>query len=119
MKTWLRKTSAAAQSDSISFRHWRELVDDFDFQIEYSANQETEEAVVDLWLEDPRSFMEGLEMPEGQQSAARRVKTGGNGLRRHDPMVRTAAATRWDSEFSEAKNHVDQVLKNLGNSARE
>lgn len=117
MKTWLRKT--AAQSDPISFRHWRELVDDFDFQIEYSANQETEEAVVDLWLEDPRSFMEGLEMPEGQQSAARRVKTGGNGLERYNPMVRTASVTRWDSEFADAKAHADSVLKSLGNSARE
>jgi hypothetical protein len=98
---------------------WRELLDDFDQRLEAVASSEEEEAVVDLWLEEPRSFMEGLEnSPEGnvQASAVRRVRTGGMGLQRHNPMARVASATSWDQEFADAKNHADSVLKKLGNA---
>jgi len=121
MKAWLRKTAGAVQSDPINYRHWRELVDEFDFQIEYAASQETEEAVVDLWLEDPKSFMQGLEAsPEGgvQPSAIRRIKTGGTGLQRYNPMAKAASVSAWDQEFTDAKNHADEVLRKLGNTVR-
>ena len=113
MKAWLRKTAGAVQY------RWRETVDDFDRTLEAACNEETEEAVVDLWLEYPESFMRGLgASPEGevQLSAIRRVKTGGTGLQRHDPMAKIASASNWDQEFADAQKHAADVLQQMGKS---
>jgi hypothetical protein len=117
MKVWV-KTAGAVKSEPINHRPWQELVDDFDGTLEFAAAQETEEAIVDLWLEDPRSFMDGDVDPVEQRSAARLVKTGGNGWQRPDVAMSRTASARFDQEFADAKAHADSVLKKLGNAAR-
>lgn len=100
-----RKTGATQQAAPVEFRHWKEVVDDFDNDLEAAAMNETEEAVVDLWLEDPQSFMEGEVNPSHSHtgSMVRRLQTGGLGLQRHaDPRQKTASASDWDQEFADA-----------------
>lgn len=107
------------QGASVEFRHWKEVVDDADNAIEAASDQETEEAVCELWLEDPRSFMEDVTINPSTRTAGsmvRRQATGGLGLQRfNDPRQKTAASTDWDQEFKDAQKHVASVLSNLGN----
>jgi hypothetical protein len=94
-----RKTGATQDGAPVEFRHWKEVVDEFDHDLEAAALNESEEAVVDLWLEDPRSFMEGEVNPSQVHtgSMVRRMQTGGSGLRRAgDPMAKTASESGWD-----------------------
>jgi hypothetical protein len=116
-----RKTGATQDAAPVEYRHWKEVVDEFDQDLEAAALNESEEAVVDLWLEDPRSFMEGEVDPGPGRlhtgSMVRRMQTGGSGLRRAaDPMAKTASESNWDQEFADAKAHAASVLGNLGNA---
>lgn len=103
------KTGAIADGHPVEFRHWKDVVDECDRELESAAGSEEEEAVVELWLEDPMSFQ--------TEDDTTVVRTGG--LRRADNFVRgKQAATRetnWDQEFADAQSHVASVLKNLGN----
>jgi len=114
-----RKTGATQEGVPVEFRHWREVVDEIDQELEAASLNESEEAVVDLWLEDPLSFQEGTVNPSRTHtgSMVRRLQTGGGGLRRAgDPMAKTASASDWDQEFADAKAHAASVLSNLGNA---
>ena len=96
---------------------WQKSVDEFDLHLNEIVDQESDDAVVELWLEDPRSFLLGVEPSvDGEISpVVRRVKTGGLGLRRYDPMAKVAASNNWDEEFEDARKHAAQVLSNIGN----
>jgi len=112
------KTGAMMETAPVSNQPWREFVDGFDNDLEAAALSESEEAVVDLWLEDPMSFMDTEINPEHTHvgSMMRRVATGGMGLQRSgDPTHKTASSTDWDDEFANAKAHAASVLANLGN----
>jgi len=115
-----RKTGATQDGIPVEFRHWREVVDEIDSELEAAALNESEEAVVDLWLEDPLSFQEGEVNPSRTHtgSMVRRMQTGGSGLHRHGDasMQKTASASDWDQEFADAKAHAASVLNNLGNA---
>jgi hypothetical protein len=114
----IRKTGSAIQSAPISHRSWREVIDEFDIKLESIVDEVNEESVVELWLEDPRSFMEG-EINPGHAltgSMIRRPQTGGAGLQRYTSMAKQAAVSGWDQEFAEAKSHADSILKQLGNA---
>ena len=110
----IRKTGAAIQSAPISHRNWREVIDEFDIKLESIVDEVNEESVVELWLEDPRSFMEGEINPSHTGSMIRRPQTGGTGLQRYNPMAKQAAVSGWDQEFAEAKSHADSILSQLG-----
>jgi hypothetical protein len=111
------KTGSVQEGAPVEFRHWKEVVDEADNVIEAAADQETEEAVVDLWLEDPRSFMDEINPSHVHTgSMVRRLQTGGMGLQHHsDPRQKTAAASDWDQDFADAKTHATALLSNLGN----
>jgi len=114
-----RKTGATQQAAPVTFQPWRELVDEFDSELEAAALNESEEAVVDLWLEDPMSFQDTPVNQENMHvgSMMRRVATGGVGLQRvGDSQHKTASATNWDDEFANAKSHAASVLSQLGNA---
>lgn len=116
MKTRIFKTAGAVKSEPISHRSWHELVDDFDQQLAAAADSETEEAAVDLWLENPRVYMEVGPDPENTHIASpmmRRVRTGGMGFQRHNSMEKTAAVSSWDEEIADVKAHVNRVLGNI------
>jgi len=103
-----RITGSTTNGHAVEFRHWKDVVDEADNFLEFAANSEEEEAVVELWLEDPMSF-QTEDVTTGVQ------RTGG--IRRADNFVRgkQAAKANWDQEFADAQSHVASVLKNLGN----
>src|SRR5271154_4812899 len=111
-----RKNGAVQQASPVTFQPWRELVDGFDSDLEAAALSESEEAVVDLWLEDPMSFMDTEVNPEHAHTGSmmRRVATGGMGLQRMVNQHKTASSTNWDDEFASAKAHAASVLSQLG-----
>lgn len=115
-----RKTGATQEGVAVEFRHWKEVVDEIDSELEAASLSESEESVVDLWLEDPLSFQEGEVNPSRTHtgSMVRRLQTGGSGLHRFaDARQKTASAgDGWDQEFEDAKKHAASVLSNLGNA---
>lgn len=108
------KQGSVTPGHPVESRHWKDVVNDIDCELEAAVHSEEEEAVVDLWLEDPQSFQEDTENV-GHTASTMRVRTGGMGLQRVGDLHKTAAATSWDQDFSEAQAHVASVLKNLGN----
>jgi hypothetical protein len=107
------KQGSVTDGHPVEFRHWKDVVDDCDFALESAVHSEEEEAVVELWLEDPKSFMD--EETSVNAPTMRRVQAG-LGMQRHDPMQHKVATTRnWDQDYSEATEHVRSVLSNLGN----
>jgi hypothetical protein len=116
--TGFAKTGAVQEGYPVQSRDWHEVVDELDTRLEALTESEEEEAIVDLWLEDPRSFMEGEINPSHMHtgSMVRRLQTGGMGLQRHsDVQHKTASASNWDQEFADAKAHAASVLSKLGN----
>ncbi len=112
-----RKNGAVQEAIAVTNHPWREFVDEFDTELESAALAESEEAVVDLWLEDPMSFMDNTEVnPEHAHTGSmmRRVATGGMGLQRMVNQHKTASSTNWDDEFANAKAHAASVLSQLG-----
>src|SRR5271170_2391535 len=103
-----RITGSTTNGHAVEFRHWKDVVDEADNFLEFAANSEEEEAVVELWLEDPMSF-------QTEDATTGEQRTGG--IRRADNFVRgkQAAKANWDQEFADAQSHVASVLKNLGN----
>jgi hypothetical protein len=109
------KMGAIADGHPVEFRHWQEVVDECDRELESAASSEEEEAVVELWLEDPMSFQAVFD--EEEPGIAPQTRTGSM-LRRADNFGRKQAVVReanWDQEFADAQLHVASVLKNLGN----
>ena len=100
-----RKTGSTTHTAPLGGRHWREVVDEMDSQLREAADSMAEEAVCDLWLEDPSAFMGGRE-PEDQRSPMiRRVKVGGLG--RAADLARRAS---WDRDFADAQEHARALL---------
>lgn len=109
------KTGSVTDGHPVEFRHWQEVVDEAENFLESAASSEEEEAVVELWLEDPMSFQkfeDATPMGPGVN------RTAGSMIRSVDPFGRKQAVVRgtnWDTEFADAQAHVASVLKNLGN----
>jgi hypothetical protein len=96
----------------VAFRHWQEVVDEADNDIETAAESEEEERVVGLWLDDPMSFQaafdaESTPMGPGKVSSVRRLD--------HGHKTAAQRETNWGREFSEAQAHAQSVLSKLGN----
>lgn len=108
------KNAAITDGHPVEFRHWKDVVDECDFALESAVSSEEEEAVVELWLEDPQSFMIDEEGAAVKTSSMRRV-TGGMGLMRHGDIHQKQASSNFDKNFADAQAHVASVLKNLGN----
>jgi|SRR5271154_5256945 len=107
------KNAAITDGHPVEFRHWKDVVEDCTFALESAVHSEEEEAVVELWLEDPASFME-QEDGAVKTASVRRV-TAGMGLMRSTDVHQKQAAANFDHDFAEAQAHVASVLKNLGN----
>lgn len=105
MKAWIRKTGAVS-SEPINHRSWKELVDDFDAQLDLSNASEDEEAVIEMWLENPEQF---FEREDGQRPSMIRRMTAGR------TNVRTAS-NNIDQEFAAAQAHAASILSKLGNA---
>ena len=115
------KTGAITDGHPVEFRHWKEVVDEAENFLENAASSEEEEAVVELWLEDPMSFQQFDEATPMGPGTARVNRTAGSMSRSVDPFGRKAAVaqtTNWDQEFADAQSHAASVLKNLGNASR-
>jgi hypothetical protein len=113
------KTGSVTDGHPIEFRHWKDVVDNADSFLESAVNSEEEEAVVELWLEDPMSFQhfEDEATPMGP-GVARINRTAGSMIRSADPFGRKQAVVRetnWDQEFADAQKHAASVLSKLGN----
>lgn len=107
------KQGSVTPGHPVESRHWKDVVNDIDCELEAAVHSEEEEAVVDLWLEDPQSFQEDTQ--GAGRGAVTMVRTGGMGMQRVGIPHKTAADQNWDQDFSEAREHVASVLKNLGN----
>jgi hypothetical protein len=116
------KTGSVTDGHPVEFRHWKEVVDNAEDFLESAASSDEEEAVVELWLEDPMSFQayfdeEGA-TPMGPGNA-RVNRTAGSMIRSADPFGRKQAVIRqeinWDQEFADAQKHAASVLSKLGN----
>ena len=106
------KTGAVTEGHPVEFRHWKEVVDEADSTLEAAADQDTEEAVVELWLEDPMSFQKFEEATPGVS------RTAGSMIRHADSFGRKQAVVReanWDQEFADAQAHAKSVMAKLGN----
>ena len=115
-----RITSSVTDGHPVEFRHWKEVVDEAENFLESANTSAEEEAVVELWLEDPMSFQAAFDEEEGATPMGPGTqRTAGSMLRRADnfgskqAVVRT---TNWDQEFADAQAHAASVLKNLGNA---
>lgn len=108
------KQGSVTPGHPIEFRHWKEIIDDADSMLESAAHSEEEEAVVELWLEDPQSFQQAEGV--GRSSAVRRVGAG-QGLQRVGEHHKQAAQN-WDQDFEEAQTHVASLLGKLGNGRK-
>jgi MarR-like DNA-binding transcriptional regulator SgrR of sgrS sRNA len=101
------KTGAITSGHPVEFRHWKEVVAEADFELESAAHQETEEAAIEQWLENPQDFVDS------------EVKTAS--IRRVDNFSRTRTAApqqNWDADFADAQAHVAGILGKLGNGGR-
>jgi hypothetical protein len=107
------KTGAITDGHPVEFRHWKEVVDEADGFLESAANSEEEEAVVELWLEDPASFQAAFDSENGASPVKRGMFSRADNFSRGKQAAR--AESNWDQEFSDAQAHVASVLKNLGN----
>lgn len=108
------KTGSVTDGHPVEFRHWKDVVEEAEAELEAAADQETDEAVVERWLENPQEFMAA----ESDTEVVTGVSTMKQGmLRRADNFNKRAAAPQrsWDAEFTDAQAHVASVLKNLGN----
>jgi len=112
------KTGSITDGHPVEFRHWQEVVNEAESFLESAVHSAEEEAVVELWLEDPMSFQQFDEATPMGPGVARVNRTAGSMVRSADPFGRKAAVaqtTDWDQEFADAQAHVASVLRNLGN----
>jgi len=109
------KTGSVTDGHAVEFRHWKEVVDEAENFLESATDSEEEEAVVELWLEDPMSFQTAFNEEEGVTPNVRR--TTGSMIRNVDNFGRKQAVVRttnWDQEVDNVRNHVASVLGNMG-----
>lgn len=106
------KRGSVTPGHPVESRHWKDVINDIDCELEAAVHSEEEQAVVDLWLEDPLSFQD-KDIP--RSGATTMVRTGGMGLQRAGVQHKVAAAASWDQSFSDATSHVASVLSKLGN----
>jgi hypothetical protein len=117
------KTGSVTDGHPVEFRHWKEVVEEADSMLESAAGSEEEEAVVELWLEDPMSFQAYFDEESGEATpmgpgAARVHRTAGSMIRSADPFGRKTGVvkqTNWDKEFADAQEHAKSVMAKLGN----
>jgi len=118
------KTGSVTDGHPVEFRHWKEVVDSAEDFLESAATSEDEEAVVELWLEDPMSFQAYFDEENGEATpmgpgVARVNRTAGSMIRSADPFGRKQAVVRqetnWDKEFADAQAHAKSVMAKLGN----
>ena len=112
------KTGSVTDGHPVEFRHWQEVVNEAESFLESAVHSAEEEAVVELWLEDPMSFQQFDEATPMGPGVARVNRTAGSMIRSTDPFGRKAAVAQtkdWDQEFADAQSHVASVLRNLGN----
>ena len=112
------KTGSVTDGHPVEFRHWKDVVEEADFAIESAAHSEEEEAVVELWLEDPMSFQQFEEDATPMGPGARINRTAGSMIRSADPFGRKTGVvktTNWDQEFADAQAHAKSVMAKLGN----
>jgi hypothetical protein len=107
------KNAAITDGHPVEFRHWKDVVEDCAFALESAAHSEEEEAIVELWLDDPNSFM--TEEDGAVQTPSVRRMTAGMGLTRHSDIHQKQASANWDQDFSEAQAHAASVLSKIGN----
>lgn len=105
------KTGSITDGHPVEFRHWQDVVDEAETELVAAANEETEEAVVELWLEDPTSFQENLENP---QERAERVGMVHRADRVGAKYARQAPQEDWNQEYANAQAHARSVLANMG-----
>ena len=111
------KTGAITDGHPVEFRHWEEVVDTADAFLESAVNSEDEEAVVELWLEDPMSFQAYFDEEAAGEGIVKQ-RTAGSMVRLADGFGRKQAAprqTNWDQEFADAQAHARSVMAKLGN----
>jgi hypothetical protein len=118
------KTGSVTDGHPVEFRHWKEVVDSAEDYLESAASSDEEEAVVELWLEDPMSFQAYFDEESGEATpmgpgVARVHRTAGSMIRSADPFGRKTGvvktATNWDQEFADAQAHAKSVMAKLGN----
>jgi len=108
------KQGSITDGHPVEFRHWKEVVDEADNFLESAVTSEEEQAVVELWLEDPLSFQDADDLrPMGARSSkGSMIRNADIGFGRRQAAVRE---TNWDSEFADAQAHAASVLSKLGN----
>jgi hypothetical protein len=113
------KTGSVTDGHPVEFRHWKEVVDSAEDFLESAASSDEEEAVVELWLEDPMSFQTYFDEESGEATPMGPGQRSGSMVRRADNFVRgQKIATRvsnWDQEFADAQAHAKSVMAKLGN----
>jgi hypothetical protein len=107
------KQGSITQGHPVEYRHWQDVIEDYEFAMQQAAHSEEDEAICDAWLENPAEFMERDETGAPKTSSLRRVMAG-TGLQRGDAMQKQASAA-WDQDFAEAQAHAAAVLGNIGN----
>lgn len=99
------KTGAITPGHPVVSRHWKDVINEADFELESAAHQETEEAAIEEWLENPQDFIDS----EVKTASIRRVDN-------FNSQKQAARQTRsWDADFADAQAHVAGILSKLGN----
>jgi hypothetical protein len=99
---------------------WRALVDQFESHVAFIVGEDCYSGdvsvLVEMWLENPQSFMLN---EDGSVNRTGRLRTGGDGLHRHDPLQhKQASESGWHSDVREVTSHVNNLLASLGNARR-
>jgi hypothetical protein len=110
------KTGSITDGHPVEFRHWKDVVEEAEAELEAAADSESEEAAIEVWLENPQAIMSADTEADTQGVGISTIKTGM--LRRADNFSRTRTAAvqqSWDGDFADAQAHVANILKDLGN----
>ena len=110
------KTGAVTEGHPVQFRHWQDVVNEADFELQSAANDETEEAAVEMWLEDPMSFQAYFNEEDEATVPAQKTAMFRRADQRGANYERKTASSSWDREFADAQAHARSVLANLGKS---
>ena len=111
------KQGAITQGHPVVSQRWQDQVDEAENFLEEAVHSEEEEAVVELWLEDPMSFQQYFDEEAASEGIVKQ-RTAGSMIRHADTFGRKQAVVRetnWDQEFKDAQAHVSSLLGKLGN----
>jgi len=108
------KTGSITDGHPVEFRHWKDVVEDAESFLESAAHSEEEEAVVELWLEDPMSFQQFFETPTERAEHVGLIRRAD----RTGAKTASVPAETWEESMSAAKTHINSMLANLGNGRR-